>query len=49
LKRAPAQISLSDSVKSNDDDGDMQEEKGRSNNLTDTMESSLIMLYYEDN
>jgi hypothetical protein len=27
-----------------DDDGDMQEEKGRSNNLTDTMESSLIML-----
>jgi hypothetical protein len=27
----------------------MQEEKGRSNNLTDTMESSLIMLHYDDN
>jgi len=27
----------------------MQEEKGRRNNLPDTKESSLIMLYYDDN
>jgi hypothetical protein len=49
--------SLSDLVKSNDDDDDdddadddddMQEVKGRSHSLTDTMESCLIMLYYED-
>lgn len=41
-------IYLFDSVISNDDfDCDMQE-KGRSNSLTDTMERSLIILYYDD-